>query len=199
MDLLERDGFFKVLFDSIPIMVFIFDEDRRVLSINPVAREYLGISSEQAINRRCGDVLGCINSAIHPQGCGYAEPCESCEISQAAKVALSGNATTREKGKVELRDGEVKEVRNLLISASPLEYDNQTMAVVLLEDISLITELEGLLPICCSCKKIRNDQGYWERIERYIEKHSEAEFTHDVCPECLNKLYPQYAEKIGLG
>jgi hypothetical protein len=53
-----------------------------------------------------------------------------------------------------------------------------------------VKRLSGFLPICASCKKIRNDQGYWEQIEIYIRAHSEAEFTHSLCPECLQHLYP---------
>lgn len=55
--------------------------------------------------------------------------------------------------------------------------------------ISSIRTLRGLLPICSHCKKIRNDKGYWEQIETYISKHSEAEFTHGLCPECTEKYY----------
>lgn len=50
--------------------------------------------------------------------------------------------------------------------------------------------LKGYLPICASCKNIRNDKGYWEQIEQYIHDHSEAEFTHTICPDCASKLYP---------
>ncbi|MFH0727066.1 MAG: sensor with HAMP domain protein, partial [Pseudomonadota bacterium] len=53
-----------------------------------------------------------------------------------------------------------------------------------------IKTLKGLLPICSSCKKIRDDKGYWNQIESYIETHSEAEFSHGICPECAKKLYP---------
>jgi hypothetical protein len=53
-----------------------------------------------------------------------------------------------------------------------------------------ITQLSGLLPICASCKKIRDDQGYWTQIETYIGDHSEAEFSHSICPDCTEKLYP---------
>ncbi len=49
--------------------------------------------------------------------------------------------------------------------------------------------LNGLLPICSSCKKIRNDEGYWNQIEGYIQKHSEAKFSHSICPECSDKIY----------
>lgn len=55
-----------------------------------------------------------------------------------------------------------------------------------------IKTLKGLLPICSSCKKIRDDQGYWNQIETYIEEHSDAEFTHGICPDCVRKLYPDF-------
>jgi len=54
-----------------------------------------------------------------------------------------------------------------------------------------VKTLKGLLPICANCKKIRNDQGYWEQIEQYVREHSDAAFTHGICPECLEKLYPE--------
>jgi ligand-binding sensor domain-containing protein len=56
--------------------------------------------------------------------------------------------------------------------------------------------LGGLLPICASCKRIRRDEGYWEQIEAYIRDHSEADFTHAICPECVRKLYPDMAAKV---
>jgi hypothetical protein len=58
-----------------------------------------------------------------------------------------------------------------------------------LQDIRI---LRGFLPICASCKKIRDDQGYWTQIESYIRDHSEAEFSHGLCPGCAAKLYPDY-------
>ena len=53
-----------------------------------------------------------------------------------------------------------------------------------------VKTLSGLLPICSSCKKIRDDSGYWSQIEQYLEAHSDAEFTHSLCPDCAKKLYP---------
>ncbi len=53
-----------------------------------------------------------------------------------------------------------------------------------------IKTLKGLLPICSSCKKVRDDAGYWNQIEAYVSEHSEAEFTHSICPDCLRRLYP---------
>jgi len=55
------------------------------------------------------------------------------------------------------------------------------------EALDQIKTLEGILPICMYCKKIRNDQNYWQQVESYISQHSRAEFTHGLCPECFNK------------
>lgn len=57
--------------------------------------------------------------------------------------------------------------------------------------IETIKTLRGLIPICANCKKIRDDKGYWNQIESYIQKHSDAEFSHGICPECARKLYPE--------
>ncbi len=64
------------------------------------------------------------------------------------------------------------------------------------EALAKIKTLSGLLPICASCKKIRDDKGYWNRIETYISDHSEAEFSHSICPECTKKLYPQLYDAL---
>jgi len=58
-----------------------------------------------------------------------------------------------------------------------------------------VKKLGGLLPICASCKKIRDDKGYWNQIEEYIRDHPEAEFTHSICNECVEKLYPDFMQK----
>lgn len=60
----------------------------------------------------------------------------------------------------------------------------------LIEAITEVKTLSGLLPICASCKKIRDDSGYWYQIEKYIQEHSEATFSHGICPDCAGKLYP---------
>ena len=59
-----------------------------------------------------------------------------------------------------------------------------------------VKTLRGLLPICASCKKIRDDKGYWKQIEGYIAEHSEADFSHGICPECAKELFPEFADDI---
>jgi len=66
-----------------------------------------------------------------------------------------------------------------------LERLNRELA----DSLEKINTLEGILPICCICKKIRDDKGYWEQIEAYISEHSEAQFSHGICPECMKKHY----------
>jgi cell division protein FtsL len=60
--------------------------------------------------------------------------------------------------------------------------------------LSEVKQLRGIFPICAECKKIRDDRGFWHQVETYIRDHSEAEFSHSVCPECMKKLYPEFAE-----
>ena len=55
-----------------------------------------------------------------------------------------------------------------------------------------VKQLSGLLPICCSCKSIRNDKGYWTQVEEYISAHAEIQFSHGICPTCAEKLYPEF-------
>ncbi len=62
-----------------------------------------------------------------------------------------------------------------------------------LDEIKIIS---GLLPICSKCKKIRDDEGYWHQVEKYIQDHSEIKFSHSLCPECAKHLYPDIADKL---
>ncbi len=77
-----------------------------------------------------------------------------------------------------------------------LEKERQKVFVELQKALSEVKKLSGFLPICSSCKKIRDDKGYWKEVERYIGEHSEAEFSHSICPECMRKLYPEYADEV---
>jgi sigma-B regulation protein RsbU (phosphoserine phosphatase) len=58
--------------------------------------------------------------------------------------------------------------------------------------VDQVRTLRGIVPICASCKNVRDDQGFWSRVETYVRDHTEAEFSHAVCPDCMTKLYPQF-------
>jgi len=72
------------------------------------------------------------------------------------------------------------------------EEEREKLILKLQEASNKVKILRGMLPICSHCKKIRDDKGYWNQIENYIHQHSEAEFSHGICPECVKKLYPDF-------
>jgi len=97
-----------------------------------------------------------------------------------------------------IRDGEGR-----VIGASSIAYDiterkkieDERLHLIahLNETLSKVKTLSGLLPICASCKKIRDDQGYWQKLEVFVRDHSQAEFSHSICPDCMKLLYPEFA------
>jgi len=71
----------------------------------------------------------------------------------------------------------------------------RTLLIAELEQaLAKVKTLSGLLPICAGCKRIRDDQGYWSQVEGFIQEHSDARFTHSMCPDCMNKYYPRQKE-----
>ena len=76
----------------------------------------------------------------------------------------------------------------IVLNSQRVEFDLRTA----MEEVKT---LRGIIPICSSCKQIRDDQGIWNQIEAYISVHSEAEFSHSICPECMKKLYPELADE----
>ena len=76
------------------------------------------------------------------------------------------------------------------------EEERERIIADLRDALSKIKTLSGLLPICASCKKIRDDKGYWNKIEIYIRNHSNADFTHSICPECARELYSDNGDDL---
>lgn len=75
-----------------------------------------------------------------------------------------------------------------------MESDREKLIKKLQDALDTIKTLRGIIPICASCKKIRDDKGYWNQIEIYIKDHSYADFTHGICPECSKKLYSEFMD-----
>ncbi len=108
-----------------------------------------------------------------------------------------------EKISVSLTLSPIKDASGQVMGVSSIERDITVVKREEEERLKLIEELtealrniktlRGLLPICASCKKIRNDRGYWQKVETYISEHTNAAFTHGLCPECLERMYPERA------
>lgn len=96
-----------------------------------------------------------------------------------------GRGIYSEDGEIELIDGLIADITK----QRKIEKEREDLIAQLQAALKEIKTLSGMLPICAACKKIRDDKGYWNQIESYIQKHSEAEFSHGMCPDCLDKLY----------
>gem|GEM_PF-2735609 len=76
------------------------------------------------------------------------------------------------------------------------QAERENLLKELSEALANVKKLSGMLPICSACKKVRDDSGYWSQIEDYVRRHSEAQFSHGICPDCMRSLYPDMAEQV---
>lgn len=106
------------------------------------------------------------------------------EIIERDRIALKKNEEKLERT--------IGKLRGEIIERKRAEDERNQVVAQLKDALAKIKTLTGLLPMCSACKKIRNDKGIWEQMEVYIRDHSEADFSHSICPECKKKLYPNF-------
>jgi CheY-like chemotaxis protein len=94
------------------------------------------------------------------------------------------------------RERELNIAIEIALYKHKMEKEQKALTLKLQEALDQIKILKGIIPICSSCKKIRDDKGYWQQVEEYISDHSDAEFSHGICPECAAKLYPEFNLRI---
>ncbi|HEY5997752.1 MAG TPA: HAMP domain-containing protein [bacterium] len=110
-----------------------------------------------------------------------------------------GRGETQEKVGIRTRDevGELAAVFNEMVeNRERFEAERERLVHELQQSLAEVKVLRGFLPICSRCKRIRGGEGYWQQIESYISAHTEAEFSHGLCPECTQALYPEIWEKM---
>jgi len=185
-------------FDTISDFVSVHDNKMKLVKVNKALTDFFGKKPEELLGKYCYEVLHGRNS-----------PWIDCPHIAATKQ----NKTVT----FEVDDKNIG--IPLLVTCSPLFHDDGSLlgSVHVARDISeqkkatelrekLIKQLEdslakvkllsGFIPICASCKNIRDDKGYWKQVEEYIRDHSEAEFSHSICPTCAKKLYPDLMNKF---
>ena len=191
----RNDWKFQALIEASPDMIVVYDPDGNTTYINPAFEENYGWSMAELIGKNID----------------FVPPQEVQRTLEAWRRTRSGEKIffeTRRYTKdgrvldIQLRTAMLKDDRGNHVASvvihrdiTPLkqaEREREKLIQDLQHALSRIKTLSGLLPICASCKRIRDDQGYWNQIETYIQSHSAAEFSHGICPDCVKKLYPDW-------
>ena len=192
--LFEDDVFLRETFNAIPFPTFVVDDDVRILFWNSAALNLL--ENDDVFQQRGGEVLHCIHSMETKEGCGHAPYCKTCVVRISVQEADQGRKVYRKKTVMELKTNENINLVPLLVTASPYYYQKKPLSVLILEDIREIMQIDGLLPICAKCKKIRTIGNQWEPVERYIKNHlADVNFTHGICPDCAKEFLSESISK----
>jgi hypothetical protein len=188
--------YFKAILDAIPSPVFVVDNDVRIIEFNEAAAPLLGQNPTVALSLRGGEALHCLHSSDSERGCGRGPHCGDCVIRNSVTHTFSGRKVSRRATRMDLvRESFTHEVY-VLVTTSPFTYGDKTYALLILEDISELMDLRKVVPICASCKRIRDDQEFWDHVENYFKKQLDIDFSHGICPECVKKLYPDLYLKL---
>jgi PAS domain-containing protein len=181
------------VFDVVPTAVLIVDGKGTVLDANPAARQLFSTSLIRLGDTRTGEALQCVHAVTGVGRCGENVECNRCGIRHALSEAISGETVRRRLEKMRLfRDGKGVDFY-FLVTTSPCGQSDGNLAVVTLDDVSDVMILKDLVHICAGCRSIRGESESWERVETYFRRRLGIEFTHDICPQCMKRLYPEFA------
>ena len=195
MALRESHEKYRGLFNSIRDPILVTDMDRRIIDVNPAFTALFGYSLADLAGKQ---TVWIYKSAEQYEALGKTIK-ENFDrdilFSIIAYRKKSGAVFPGETGVYFLKDrdntvtGFIGVIRDIT-ERTRIEAEKERLIHDLQQALSEVKTLSGLLPICSSCKKIRDDSGYWQQIEGYIHEHSDAQFTHGLCPECARRLYP---------
>jgi len=179
------------LVDGMEDGMMVLDAQNRVVDANPAALEILDCSSAELIGQPLTDVQA--------PPARWAEFLRGAEETRAQEITLGEEEDRRyyELGVSVVRGPHGKLAGRLIVMRDvsrrrQVEDEREALIGELQDALARVRTLSGLLPICANCKRIRDDQGYWHSVEAYIRSHSEADFSHSICPDCAKKLYPEF-------
>ena len=188
--LIDQDNPIRNFMDAIPSAIFIMNEKLQILDYNKAAAVITGKDAEMIICRLCGDVMHCFYESQSTDACGATEFCDDCVVRNAVIAAYKGDPTVRLMHQFLIKKDDAKQITYIHVSASLNKINNENLVILTFEDITELEALRRILPICSGCNKIRDTKGHWETVENYFVKYSDVEFSHGVCPDCLDRLYP---------
>lgn len=192
----EMADLVTAVLDAMPTPVFVVDDDVRIIGYNLAASQMLVQEPELVIRRWAGEVLHCVHATETPAGCGQAEPCRDCPVRNSVAESIRGHRVARKRARMELVGEKGVTPIYLLVTTAPFIHQGKSLVLLTLEDISELMELKDIIPICSHCRRIRDDQKYWQSVEAYFKEHLDLDFTHGICPECTKKLFPELYEKL---
>jgi hypothetical protein len=184
------------ILEALPIPLFLVDRDVRLRWANRSARETIGRLRTYRDLGKSGEVLGCIHALETPQGCGGSAACADCVLRRAVGQAFEGQQVHQEKTTLHVQTPEGCKDTHLLVTATPMPEVERDLVLLCLQDISELIRLRSLIPICSSCKKVRNDDSYWQTLETHFRERLDIEFSHGICPECMAALYPELGNQV---
>ena len=174
----------RSVFDALPSMIFVVDEDVRIQEYNAATAEFLSGKRAAILKHRGGEVLHCLHSTDVTEGCGRAPLCQNCVIRNSVEEAFKGSRILRRRTKLDIiRDGHKTELY-ALITCSPFRYRDRPHVLLVIEDLSIIAELKRMIPICSVCRQVQDEKESWSRIEVYFKKQWDVDFSHGLCPKC---------------
>lgn len=184
------------ILNYIPDFIFIKDEQHRWVVVNDAFCRALGHPREELIGKTDYDFHQKEEADVFWEKDNEVFESGGTNINEEFYTTPNGDVRTILTSKTAFMD---KRGRKLLVGISHdiserirNEQEKEALIQKLRQALDQVKQLSGFLPICTSCKKIRDDRGYWKQIEAYIREHSEAQFSHSLCPDCLKKLYPDY-------
>jgi len=185
-----KDINLRTIIDTIPAALFIVDQDARIIDMNHFGAQLTQNMQDISLHRLCGELLHCVHALNSAHGCGTTEHCPDCVIRNTIRDCCAGQHVVKRKADL-LREEKNEVYRSVyLVSASPFQHEDQTLAILSLEDITELVLLRELVPICSHCKNIRSPDNKWETIEYYLSRKDGAQLTHSICPDCVQTLYP---------
>lgn len=186
------DARYRALLNALPVWAFVVDAEVRVRDLNDAAAAVFARDAT-VLDRREGEVLHCLHALDAPGGCGQGPFCPQCVIRNAVRESLRGGQVGRRRAKVTLVSAGLKRNYDLLVSASPMTWGAEPLSLLILEDVSELTTLRDIVPICAKCRRVRDDEDYWQSVETYVREHLGVDFSHGVCPSCHEELYGEAA------
>jgi PAS domain S-box-containing protein len=195
-ELRSSEAQFRQLFDEAPTGYHELDIEGRMIRVNRTELETLGYSAEEMVGRHVWEFAwdpGVSRQAVLKKLAGTSPIAPSHERVYRKKDGTSLSALIQDRLLLD-GGGRITGIRSSFqdISARKVaESERERLIAELQTTLAEVKVLKGFIPICASCKQIRDDQGFWDQIENYITRHSDAHFSHGICPDCMKKLYPE--------